>query len=282
MVVAARQANVVLFNDFSDQPEESGLADISRKQKIIVSFTTYPARIGKAYLVADRMLKQTVKPDLVVLYLAESQFLDRKLPVQYEVLQRRGLKICWCPDDLMAHKKYYYAMQDYPDDIVITVDDDVTYPTTLVETLYDSYKHLPDAIHATRAHRITLDNTQIATYSHWVKDIIDDRPCSGQQFLATGIGGVLYPPHLLPMETYNTQLIRSLALQADDMWLKAMEVLNDVPVALTKNHFPCYEIAGTQKTALVYDNVGRGLNNDILKNILAHYHLENKLVKHLK
>ena len=41
--------------------------------------------------------------------------------------QKRGLTIRFC-EDLKAHKKYYYAFKEYPDDIVITVDDDVIYP----------------------------------------------------------------------------------------------------------------------------------------------------------
>ncbi|MBW3087457.1 hypothetical protein KIH77_01690 [Bifidobacterium sp. 82T24] len=279
MLAAAKKANAAAQRDFLKQPEESGLYEGHRPNRIIVSFTTYPARIDSAYLVADCMLKQTVKPDKLVLYLAESQFPGKHLPDEYEPLRKRGLEIRWCGEDLLAHKKYFYAMQDFPDDIVVTVDDDVIYPHTLIENLYKSYKLQPNAVHATRGHRITIENQHILPYNQWEKDIVDNRPVAGYQYLATGVGGVLYPPHLLPKETFDTKNIRDLAIKADDLWLKVMEIKNGIPTVLTQESFPCYEIAGSQKTALVYDNVGRGLNSKILGELLKRYNLEEKLIK---
>ena len=66
-----------------------------------------------------------MKPDEIILWLAEEQFngID-SLPKALLEQQKRGLTIRFC-DDLRSHKKYYYTMQEYPRDIVILVDDDI-------------------------------------------------------------------------------------------------------------------------------------------------------------
>ena len=38
-----------------------------------------------------------------------------------------GLEIIFVSDELACHNKYYYAFQQYSDDVIITVDDDVIY-----------------------------------------------------------------------------------------------------------------------------------------------------------
>ena len=44
------------------------------KNKIIVSLTSYPLRIQCAIIVIKSLLKQTIKPDKIILWLAKSDF----------------------------------------------------------------------------------------------------------------------------------------------------------------------------------------------------------------
>lgn len=60
-------------------------------------------------------------------------------------LQKYGLEIRFC-DDLRSHKKYYFAMQEYPEDIVILFDDDMFYPKNTIKKLYELYKKFPSDI----------------------------------------------------------------------------------------------------------------------------------------
>jgi hypothetical protein len=57
---------------------ESGLNQIERKPKIIVSLTTFPERITIVQETIKSLLTQTVKPDAIVLWLAESQFPNKE------------------------------------------------------------------------------------------------------------------------------------------------------------------------------------------------------------
>lgn len=53
-------------------------------QKIIVSLTSYPARISTVHLTIDTLLSQTRKADKIILWLAPEQFPNKEddLPAQ--------------------------------------------------------------------------------------------------------------------------------------------------------------------------------------------------------
>ena len=94
---------------------------------IIISLTTYPARVGTVWITITSLLNQTKQPQRVILWLAEEQFQDKKIPKRLMQLQKRGLEILYC-EDLKPHKKYFYTMQEYPECFVVTADDDIFYP----------------------------------------------------------------------------------------------------------------------------------------------------------
>lgn len=76
-----------------------------------MSLTSYPKRINVVWITIETLLQQTVKPDEVILWLADSQFKEiEELPEELKVLQKRGLIIRFC-DDLKSHKKYFYTMR---------------------------------------------------------------------------------------------------------------------------------------------------------------------------
>jgi RimJ/RimL family protein N-acetyltransferase len=90
-----------------------GINTTPRREKIIVSLTSYPKRIETTWLAIETLLRQTVKPDKIILWLADTQFESlEKIPRELREQQKRGLTIRFC-DDLKSHKKYFYTMQEY-------------------------------------------------------------------------------------------------------------------------------------------------------------------------
>ena len=81
-----------------------------RKIKYIVSLTSFPARINEVWICIDSLMRQTFKPDKIILWLADSQFPDRVLPESLRKYEKKGLSICWC-DDLRSYKKFFYTIQ---------------------------------------------------------------------------------------------------------------------------------------------------------------------------
>jgi len=268
------ELNKMLHKEWAPKVKEIGVTEEKRNPKVIVSLTSYPARINVVHITIESILSQAMKPDMVILWLAAEQFEggEDSLPHELRRLTKYGLTIRWC-DDLKPHKKYYYTMKEYSDDIVITVDDDVIYPKELVKKLYESYQKHPHAVSATRVHRIETDEDGLLPYSNWTLNYRTmDEP--SMALIATGVGGVLYPPHCLHPELFNKEAIMETCLNADDLWLKTMGILNGTPTVLANFEHKIKQIDGTEETALWLDNKLSGGNDRQLSNILNKYNSE--------
>ena len=120
-----------------------GINTESRNPRIIVSLTTFPARINTVYKTVTTLLQQTVKPDILVLWLAEEQFPNKQLPENLINLEKYGLTIKWCKD-IKSFKKLIPSLKEYPEDIIITLDDDYYYDKDLLKTLLEEHEKYPD------------------------------------------------------------------------------------------------------------------------------------------
>lgn len=239
---------------------------------VTVSLTSFPQRIGVVGDVIKSILSQSVKPDRVLLWLSEDQFPDREasLPKALTDLVADGLEIMWC-DDMRPHKKYFYTMQKYPDDIIITVDDDVEYKPDTVEKLLKSYMRFPFAVSALRAHRITFDeNGKLKPYEQWERGM-KTAHFPSHALIATGVCGVLYPPRCFGDMAFNKEFIKENCLNADDLWLKIMEIIHNVPVVLAAPSEDVKTIKGSQTEALYKSNDLADKNDMQFRNILAAY-----------
>lgn len=47
---------------------------------------------------------------------------------------------------MRAHGKYHYAMQDFPNSIIVTVDDDMIYPNDTIESLWNAHVKYPNCV----------------------------------------------------------------------------------------------------------------------------------------
>ena len=251
----------------------NGLNIEKRDFEITVSFTTFPARIEPAVYVADAMLRQTIKPDRVILVLASDEFSSKDdLPRDFRRLEKRGLTIVFT-ENLKPHKKYQYAMQNHPDSIVITVDDDVLYPGDLIETLFLSYEKQPKAISAMRAHRMLFRDGKILPYNDWgFESNYTDEPVF--DLMATGVGGVLYPNGCMAERLgslFDVSAIKEVCLSNDDIWLKMHELLCGVPTVLASQRpQDALLIPGSQKFSLQSSNVDENQNDKYLRDIMGY------------
>lgn len=244
---------------------------IDLSSDIIVSLTTFPARVDYVHLSIETILRQTVRPQKIILWLSQEQFEGRKLPRKLTRLKKYGLEIAFC-DDLKSHKKYYYSMIRYPNNKILTIDDDTLYPEDLIEKLLNKWKLYPDVIVTTIAHQIRLNPYQeIANYNEWnsmVKNIGEPSIF----LMPVGCEGVLYPPNSLCKEVFNKEIFMNICKNADDLWLKSMSLLCNTRV-ITTSEAPIVfvNIMKTQKFALNKLNNGKMENDEQLKNILIKY-----------
>lgn len=262
--VARLPGQKIIQNQFLKEKIIFGLnKNKERETKITVSLTTFPDRFFSVKKTLVSILNQTTKADRIIVWLGSDVNIIPNYLLQFE---KYGITFIRKTENLMPHKKYFYAMQEFPDDIIITIDDDVIYQKTLIEDLLKTYKKHPDCICANRVHFITKKtNGTLHNYNNWINDFrLSKKP--SYRLLPTGVGGVLYPPHSIPRIAFNIQNIKNVCLEADDIWLKFTELINHVKVVWspTKHQNSCCQIQGSQKISLSKENTGNCKNDEYI------------------
>ena len=241
---------------------------------VVLSFTTYPKRMETLPLVIESLLRQTVKPTSLQLWLADEQYPDKEsLYRDLKPYTDRGLEVFFC-DDLKSHKKYYYAMRNNPEAVIVTVDDDIIYPETMLEELLKAHKKYPDCVVAHRAHQMRIEDNTVLPYNEWNYRAVG---CTGPDLYlcATGCAGCLYPPNLLPEEVFSKDVFKKICFFADDMWLKCMEQMNHIQTVLTgKDNPEIISIIGSNESALAKSNVEDGKNDQQFWAVTEYYDIK--------
>lgn len=273
-------ANLIQKNQFKMQLQyralhckECGVVDTQyvKGQQLVVSLTTYGKRLYDVYLTIESIMQQTLKPNKIVLWLAYD--LDKEeLPIVLKMQMSRGLEVRYCKD-LKSYKKLIPSLQSFPDDIIVTIDDDIFYTYDMLENLFRSYLKQPDQIHSNRVHRMLLDKDgKLKPYNDW---IYESKQTDLSMFnFPTGCAGTLYPPHTLSEEVLNEAAFMELAPRADDVWFKAMAMMNGVKCQKVKTHDPyLYFNYDVQDVALSISNVDQGGNDGQIQAVFEKYDL---------
>lgn len=98
--------------------------------------------------------------------------------------------------------------------------------------------------------------------------------------LPTGVSGILYPPNCFHEDVTRKDLFSKLSPTADDVWFKAMTLLNSIPCKkISSGIAKAIPLYNNQDTALMHINVA-GRQNDVqIKQVFDYYNLWNKLIK---
>lgn len=212
-------------------------------EELVVSLTSFPVRIGKLHRVIRALFEQSLQPRKIVLYLSLDEFPDRVLPKQLTALEDNRFEIRFVEGNLRPYKKLLYALSDFPEAWIVSVDDDNLYPTDCLARLWKAAAANPRTVICVRGRRMEIRDREIMTYRDWAVTL-SLKP----SFLIFPVGGwsILYPPRSLHPMVGQQDLIKQLAPLNDDVWFKAMSLLQDVP---------CYAIGSTQPGArLKYEN----------------------------
>lgn len=246
-----------------------------RDKKYIVSLTSFPARIEEIWISIETILRQTFKPDAIILWLSEEQFRGIILPKKLTDLEKRGLTIKFVSENIKSHKKYKYALEQYPDDYIITLDDDLYYDENLLQNLVNLKKEYPEFVPTNRAHKINFNGSNILTYGAWFHNEFQIKP--SHSLVQTGGFGTLYSSDDLYNDFNKNDVFLKIAPHADDLWLKIM-ILKKGKKVITNNKYnkDPLVVKGTQNNKLVIKNVINGGNDTQFKNLLEYYQLTAK------
>ena len=98
-----------------------------KQRKVIVSLTSFPAAMIYAKDAINSILAGNTLPDKLVLYLTFSQFKDNKVPLELMNLANSNplFEIRNYSQDIRSYRKLIPALNDFPNDLIVTIADDV-------------------------------------------------------------------------------------------------------------------------------------------------------------
>ena len=201
---------------------------------LIVSLTSFPARINNVWQVVECMLRQTYQPDKIILWLSKEQFpTEESIPQSLRDREGAVFEIRMVDGDIRSHKKYYYVSKEYPDALIFLIDDDIYYPTDILEKTVKTGEANPDAVICNYGYHIGYnDDGSLKPYNRWPR--IFRCGIDNHIFFGSG-GGTLFKPKQLYKNLTNINLARELTPIADDIWLNAMVRLAKRNVHLLDN-----------------------------------------------
>ena len=247
-----------------------------KEDGIIVSLTSFPARIDGLWITLESLFRQSVRPDRIVVALTHEEFPGgmKDLPESLTRFSSLGVEIVFLPSNLKCHNKYLYALQKYPNASVVTVDDDCYYRKDTIERLIYLRDKYPGAVCCNIG--AIIDKDHFHEYAFWKKSSSEREP--DYRNVALGFAGVLYPSGL-PVDSFcDKDTAKTLAPTADDLWLKAVETVSGIKVA-TGPFFPKpVNIKSSQKVSLRKINKGiENRNNLQWKALDEHFQLKEKI-----
>jgi hypothetical protein len=232
---------------------------------VVVSLTTYGSRAGTVHLTIESILRGTVVPREIILWVDEDRLLQDP-PAGLRRLAARGDVRIAASEGLGPHTKYFPYVRSVPGDFevpLVTADDDLLYPRHWLEQLMRAYAGAPDDVHCHRAHRIGVTGTGLAPYSSW-------SPCRDTErsnlSFATGVSGVLYPPRVLEQLRSEGTGFLDRCPRADDVWLNWVTLRAGSAVrqvAAAPSEYPTIPL--TQRRTLMVGNVAGGQNDEALR-----------------
>ena len=219
------------------RPRRPGTDPSARyRHELVVSLTSFPARIHVVRFAIHSLLKQSLKPNWLVLWLADSQFPGKENDLPSDLLSLRplGLEIRWC-EDWKSFKKLMPAVLAFPDAIIVTTDDDMFYPRHWLRSLYQSWLDNESCIHCGGMRKIVwnADGTP-KPFGEWIWNPLDCSPAFGNT--QVGLNGVLYPPHALHPDITDAEMALRVSPSSDDLWFWAMAVRMGTRIQLVQHN----------------------------------------------
>ena len=204
---------------------------------LLVSVTSYPARIGGIYEVLLSLLDQSYNITLYqcFLTLAKEEFNNGKkdLPLNVQKLINNGwIKLIWY-HNIFSHKKLMPIIQKYPENDVLIVDDDIKRIHSFIDIFQKDHKLYPyDIICGNVAYYFDKDIKlkRMRGFKNINSGEINPVPNIIFQTArpANGFGGVLYPKHTFSDKRFfNETLFMNISPTSDELWQYAFIIIEN-------------------------------------------------------
>lgn len=241
-----------------------------RLENLIVSFTSFPPRIDKVWMVVECLKRQTVLPNKILLWLSKEQFpTNESIPQSLWNRVDDLFEIRMVDGDLKSHKKYYYSVQQYPDKLILLIDDDIFYPATMIEEMMKAHSLYPDAIICRYGYQMTYSEDYVLKkYKEWK---VIPSSYKGRDFFFGSGGGTLIQPRKMYKDIAKKELFLKLTPTADDVWLNSMAHINKVEIIKLPMGLVCPILQKSNNKTLSSGNRDGGQNDIQISNVVLYY-----------
>ena len=255
------------------KPLKSFNEDTKERIPVIVSLTTIPSRIKTLHITIRSLLNQDVLPEKIVLWLNDDY--KSGIPSALKTLLGDTFEIRFSPYTF-SHRKLIHSLESFPNKTIITCDDDLIYHPTSLKLLYQEHINNPGVVIGNRCRQITFDqNNNLLPYLKW--PFVKEQNTNDKLLIPVGAFLVLYPANVLDKTYNNIALINELAPKADDLWFKAMALLNNRLSIQAQHAAPLpIPIMATQKHSLKKSNTKLDYNRVQWKQITEYFNLKLK------
>ncbi len=178
--------------------------------------------------------------------------------------------------DVGPHTKLLYALKEFPDHRLITIDDDIVYPVNMIQSLLAGHEKFPDAIVANWARELSFDaNGEVLgirkgrlltppTLESDIEQAEEFKHVATLEAFPYGTSGVLYPPGCFDELVFDERAFHRLCPKEDDIWFKACSILKGTKVVTTNlGTNPVHHcLSGSQDISLRHFNHTEAAKNE--------------------
>ncbi len=200
------------------------------RERIIVSMTSYPARIKNVPLSIFALFNtQTLPPDEVHLFLSVEEFPCKEddLPAALLIMSHVGMvKIHWVGENTYVHKRHE-IFKHVNEGAVFFIDDDVLYNSVLIETVMDVHEKFPNSIvcyNRYDKHRYNGMHIQYGEPAPKGGPYVNEYRWCGQSMIPAQV----YPKDLLSDEMKDIR--KTASYISDECWFQPWVVYHDIPI----------------------------------------------------
>lgn len=182
------------------------------------------------------LIKQTIKPDKIFLYLSEeayildSGFKDKRITntnLLKFINENQIINIKWVKNIGSYRKLIPLLKEKWNEDcIIITIDDDTIYNNNLIKNLLEDY-NMHKCVIGYRGFTPLADNIEKFDYAKRCNEI---QPLVIKNFL-TGVGGILYKPEFFYKTNnliFDDNIFLNTCEKQDDVWFYILRILNNI------------------------------------------------------
>lgn len=280
-------------NNTDEYRHSIGIIQTHKKHlPIIISMTIISQRIKNLPSILNRLGEQTMKPDIVYVFYSNDPYLidegisDTDIKKQLSnIPQHLNVKFIKT-ENIGPFRKILPLLERHPVDVsepyvFITIDDDVSYPRSLVNDLYNLFIEHHTVV-GFRGKRLEFQGDELMKYDDMFSFGSRNDKFSNKNDLyeqkhrmnfTTGVNGVLYYSRFFESKDnhtyfYDIDKIKEICETADDVWINIyLSLIKRIPTFIDPRSTGAFGVIDpkTKKNNL-FRNYNQNNNNELISN----------------